>query len=342
MRSRWFTAVVAMVALTAAACSSGSSNKSSTTTTKPAAAQATGGAFTLNDLPALVQRVSTVVVTVITDTGEGSGVIWSSDGIVATNDHVISGAKTITVAFADGRRVAARLRATDAYSDVAVLETGRTGVPAARWATGLPRVGTFVVAVGNPLGLANSASAGIVSGLNRNISAGQTGGAPLVDLIQTDAAISPGNSGGGLADDSGTFVGMTEAYLPPSTGAVSIGLAIPAPTVVDTVRQLLATGRVNHAYLGVAVAPLTPDLAQQFNVQATSGAIVTTVAPNGPAANAGIQTGDVITKIGDATIDNDGDVLAALRAHKPGDVVPVTYQRNGQSTTVNVTLGTRT
>jgi len=234
---------------TALALSLGACDRSPTDPPTPAAVATPivttpSGSFTVDQLPTLIGRVQPSVVTIITNLGLGSGVVWSSNGMIVTNNHVIAGAKSITVQFADGDSTGATLHAADAVSDLAVLDVARTNLPAAKWASDTPALGTFVVALGSPLGLENSASTGIVSGLGRNLP--DQGGAPLVDLLQTSAPISPGNSGGALFNDQGTVVGMSEAYLPPSTGAVSIGLAIPAPTVTRVVKQMLASGTVNH------------------------------------------------------------------------------------------------
>jgi S1-C subfamily serine protease len=337
-RKCFFVAVGAILTFALAACSGDSKN-----TVPPPAATTTAaasGAFTLDQLPALVARLEPSVVTVFTDLGQGSGIIWSSDGTIVTNNHVIANATTIAVQFADGKHAAAKVRAADAYSDTAVLSVARANLPVAKWATTTPAVGTFVVAIGDPLGFTNSASIGIVSGVNRNLpGSGDT--PPIPDLLQTSAPISPGNSGGALVDDRGNVVGMTQAYLPPSTGAVSIGLAIPAPTVTDAVKQLLATGKVAHTYIGLGTVTLTPLIAQQLHLNVSFGAIVVTVDARGPAASAGIQPGDVITQLDNTPVQTAADFVLAVREHKAGDVVTLHYVRNGTSRTTKVTLTSR-
>jgi serine protease Do len=161
-----------------------------------------------------------------------------------------------------------------------------------------------------------------------------------VDLIQTDAPISPGNSGGALIDAQGRLVGINEAYLPPSTGAVSLGFAIPSSTVVDVVDQLLATGEVAHPYLGVALATLTANVAEALGMDVSSGALVRRVQPDGPAAQAGIRSADVIMELNGVTIATVGDVYTQLRALEPERTVPVVLNRDGSHTEVQVTLGT--
>jgi serine protease DegQ len=336
MMRKYFVPVVGIaLALSVAACSSGSSNASSAATTSTTSTPP----FTLDQMPSLVAQVEPTVVTVITNLGEGSGIIWSANGTIVTNNHVIANATSITVRFADGTQTAAKVIAADAFSDTAVLSAARNNLPVAKWAATTAPVGTFVLAIGSPLGLTESASVGIVSGLNRNLPGGS--GAPIADLMQTSAPISPGNSGGALVDDQGNVVGMTEAYLPPSTGAVSIGLAIPAPTVVDAVKQLLATGSVQHTFLGLTTETLTPDIAKQLGVSVTSGVIVISVTPSGPAAKGGIQPGDVITALDNTQVQSVDDLVLAVRQRKPGDVVTLRYVRGGTAHTVAVTLGSR-
>jgi serine protease DegQ len=213
---------------------------------RPQADELRGDAF--SRIPAIVERVQPVVVSVLVRTSEGgaegSGVVFDGRrGLVVTNNHVVADATGVDVVLADGQRLDARVYATDALSDLALLAVERGGLPQARFADDLPRVGELAIALGNPLGFENSVTAGIVSGLHRAIpSAGQ---APsLVDLIQTDAPISPGNSGGALVDRQGKVIGINVAAIPPTqqTRAVSIGFAIPAQTAVSVVRQLLQTG----------------------------------------------------------------------------------------------------
>ncbi|MFP5371033.1 MAG: S1C family serine protease, partial [Actinomycetes bacterium] len=194
-----------------------------------------GGDGVFGRIPDLVQEVEPSIVSVRTNRGEGSGVVWSDDGIVVTNDHVIAGANRVEVVFADGRRTDAEVIATDPRTDLAVLRSGRKDVPKATFATGLPRVGELAVAVGNPLGFENTVTAGVISGLGRAIPGAAQRAPALIDLIQTDAAISPGNSGGALVNARGEVVGINVAHIPPAAGAESLGFAIPSPTVIDVV-----------------------------------------------------------------------------------------------------------
>ncbi len=164
----------------------------------------------------------------------------------------------------------------------------------------------------------------------------------MADLIQTDAAISPGNSGGALADRDGRIIGINVAYLPPAeTGAVNIGFAIPSDTAVSVADQLIETGRVSSAYLGVTTGELTPEEAERFGLSVGSGAIVTEVSPGSPAADAGVRERDIITSLGDTPIESYGDLVGALRDYQPGDPAQLTVFRDGAEQRLNVTLGER-
>ncbi|HEX7345864.1 MAG TPA: trypsin-like peptidase domain-containing protein [Candidatus Limnocylindrales bacterium] len=290
-------------------------------------------------IPDIVAAVEPSVTSIVQANGEGSGVVWNDDGVVVTNNHVVEGVDRVIVVYADGKRADGQVLATDPLSDLAIVRTDRTDAPPARFATEIPPVGSLAIAIGNPLGFENSATAGIISGSQRAIPGAASQAPALVDLIQTDAAISPGNSGGALVDADMQVIGINVAYIPPSAGSVSIGFAIPAPTVTDVVTQLLEDGTADHAYLGVLPAALTPEIVQQFDIPVSEGALIVEVPADGPAADAGIQPGDVITAIGDTRVATVEDLLGALRRHKPGDKVSVTIVRNGEESTVDVTLG---
>jgi S1-C subfamily serine protease len=267
-------------------------------------------------------------------------VVWSADGVIVTNNHVVAGAASLQVAFADGQRVSAELIATDPLADLAVIRADRDGLPAATFAPSLPRVGELALAIGNPIGFEDSVTQGIISGLHRAIPGAAQRAPSLVDLIQTDAAISPGNSGGALVNERGEVVGVNVAYIPPnSVGAVSIGFAIPSPTVINIVQQLLESGVAVHPYTGIRPVTLTPQLAQRFNLKADHGVVVLAVESGGPAEAAGITPGDVITEIDGKRIDTAEDLLAAVAEHAPGDAVSVTLLRDGQEKSVTLILG---
>jgi serine protease DegQ len=289
----------------------------------------------------IVAEVEPTVVAVITDAGQGSGVIYREDGIIITNHHVIAEADQVGVALATGERLLADVLGSDARTDVAVLSIDRQDLPAAGWNTELPRLGSLAVAIGSPLGFHNSVTVGVVSGVQRSIPGAAAQAQALVDLIQTDAAISPGNSGGALVGADGQVVGIAVAHIPPQLRAVSIGFAIPSATVVDVAEQIIAGEPVQHAFLGVQTAPITPELAERFDLQATLGALVVDVVPGGPAADAGIQTGDVLVELAGQEVNAVENMLGILRRLSPGDVVEAIVLRDAEQVTVTVELAER-
>ncbi len=323
-----------------------STRQAATTVTAdgPETEEAGAPAAQASNVPELVDRVHPSIVTITArgsqGDGEGSGVIWDSDGTIVTNFHVVEGAQDVGVALASGERLDAEIRATDPLTDLAVLEVDADDLPAARFADELPQVGEPVLAVGNPLGFEGTVTSGIVSGLHRAIPSGGTTPA-LVDLIQTDAAISPGNSGGALVDHNGRVVGVNVAYLPQAGGAVSIGFAIPSPTVTDVVEELLQDGRAEHSYLGVSLTQLTPEIAERFDVAARTGAIVGTVEAGSPADRAGVEPSDVITTIAGREVQTVEDVFSALRRKAPGETVTFEVLRGGRTQQLEAKLSRR-
>jgi serine protease Do len=281
--------------------------------------------------------------------GEGSGVIYSSDGMILTNNHVVTDdngdpVSKIEVTFATGDKLPATIVGTDPLTDLAVIKVETTqSLPVAAFVEEQPNVGEYAVAIGSPLGFENSVTLGIVSGLNRSIE-GVEGeeGVALNNLIQTDAPISPGNSGGALSNASGQVIGINVAYLPPqSTGASNIGFAIPSVVATQVADEIIKTGKATHAYMGVATQTVTPDLQQQFNLSRSSGILVAQVTSGGPAAAAGIQQGDIILKVDDKDMTVSSDLLVAIRDKKPGDLVQVTVDRDGKEQVLTVTLEER-
>ena len=266
--------------------------------------------------------------------GLGSGVIYRRDGYIITNNHVVENASEVNVAFADGSTERGEVVGADPSTEIAVVRVNREDLPAARFAKGSPTVGQLAVAIGSPSGFQSTVTEGVVSGLNREVPGRLTRGqqeAALVDLIQTDAAISPGSSGGALVDRSGEVVGINVAYLPPETRAESIGFAIPSETATSVADQLIENGRVSNPFLGVrGLRDLTPDIARQFELSVETGAIFAEVVPGGPADKAGLHSGDVITALGSAGISDSGDLLAALRDYRPGDDITLTVVRGGR------------
>jgi S1-C subfamily serine protease len=305
----------------------------------PAATPTTAAApNTEAGLPAVVERLSPSVVTVRTGGSIGSGVVYRPD-VVLTNQHVVGNTVDVTIDYADGTSSPGKVLATDAVTDLAVIRTTRGGLPVPQYRTQLPRPGETVLAIGSPLGFENTVTAGIVSGLNRQIPGSASQGQALVDLIQVDAAISPGNSGGALLDANGAVIGVNEAYIPPSAGAVSLGFAIPAATAVDIADQLLTRGSATHPYLGVALRQLTPEIRESLGVAVPSGALVIGVEAGGPAAAAGLQPGDVIVELAGHRITTVEDVLGALRETEPGQRVPIAVVRAGKRQELSVTVG---
>ena len=352
-RTRHAAATLVAVALAAAGCSlteDGDEDTAATTaattttaTTTPAAGDGDeeDSGVDFGEIPDTIEAVAPSVVTIFVEgargEGSGSGVIWDAQGRIVTNYHVIEGAGDLEVAFADGTRADAELVGADDRTDLAVVDVEGEQLPAAEFAEGLPRVGELAIALGSPLGLANTVSAGIVSALHRDLPSGGTTPA-LIDLIQTDAAISPGNSGGALVDADGIVIGINVAYIPPEARAVSIGFAIPSPVVRDVVPQLIEDGEAEHAYLGVRPIPVTEALSDSFGLEVEEGALVQSVTEGSPAAGAGLQEGDVIVELGGEPIATVEDLYSAIRRRDPGDAVEVTVVRGGERESMEVTL----
>ncbi|RTL70008.1 MAG: PDZ domain-containing protein [Pseudonocardiaceae bacterium] len=286
----------------------------------------------------VVARRAPSVVTVRTGPGVGSGVVYRPD-VVITNQHVVGEATDVTIDYADGTSSPGTVLATDAITDLAVIRTARTGLPVPDYRTELPRPGEPVLAIGSPLGFEGTVTAGIVSALGRQIPGSAAQSRALVDLIQVDAAISPGNSGGALLDAAGRVIGINEAYIPPSAGAVSLGFAIPAATAVDIADQLLADGTATHPYLGLAPSRLTPEISRGLGVTAQAGALVLAVTNGGPAAAAGVRPGDVVVELADVAIGSVEDLLGALRGTEPGQQTRLSVLRDGERIDLPITIG---
>ena len=245
-----------IVIIVAALAVGGWSSRSTSAAGAASTARATAPAAQ-SGIPALVSSVSPSVVTIITGDGLGSGVVWSTDGMIVTADHVVTGSTKVKIQFSDGNVVNGRVLAGDRVTDLAVVRADRNKLRAATFAKTLPKVGALAIAIGSPLGFENTASAGIVSGLHRSLPGGPGQSPPLLDLVQTDADISPGDSGGALVDAQGHVVGINEAFIPPSEGAVSIGFATPAPRVARIVGQLLKHGEATHPSGGAQLTELS-------------------------------------------------------------------------------------
>ena len=279
--------------------------------------------------------------------GVGSGVIYRRDGYIITNNHVVEGASEVNVAFADGTTERAEVVGRDPNTEIAVVRVDRDDLPAAKFSESEDLVaGQLAVAIGSPSGFESTVTAGVISGIGREFPPEITGGfdPSLVDLIQTDAAISPGSSGGALADRDGEIIGINVAYLPQTeTGAPvqGLGFAIPSDTAVSVADQLIETGEVTSAYLGVVTTDLSQQDAERFDLPVDSGAIVRDVESGSGAEEAGVRRGDIIVALGDASIENTGDLLGALRDYRPGDTAELTLFRDGEEQTLSVTLGER-
>ena len=267
--------------------------------------------------------------------GLGSGVIVSADGYILTNNHVVNGADTIKVTLNDGRELTAKVVGTDPESDLAVVKVEAKSLPAITFAdSDKIEVGDRVLAVGNPFGIGQTVTSGMVSGLGR-----ATMGLGYEDFIQTDAAINPGNSGGALVDAEGRLVGINTAILSRSGGSQGIGFAIPSTMAQTIMQQLVEHGKVVRGYLGVTVQDITPALSDQFNVGASKGAIVAEVKGRSPAAKVGLKPGDVITKIDGRDVTDARHLKLAAGSIAPGTNVAIEYQRGGKTTTAEIKMG---
>ncbi|MEE6257161.1 S1C family serine protease [Plantactinospora sonchi] len=296
------------------------------------------------DLPKIAAQVQNSVVSISTSNAEGSGVVMSADGYVLTNNHVVASAtgNQVQVFFADGTKATAEIVGTDPKTDLAVIKAqGVSGLSAAKFGdSDAMQVGDTVLALGSPLGLQGSVTAGIISARERTIQAGgdeqgspferpQQGGGSISGLLQTDAPINPGNSGGALINTNAEVIGINTAIATAGqgTGNIGVGFAIPSNKAKAVAEALQRGEKVSHPSLGVSV-----------NTAENGGALVGGVVAGSAADKAGIQQGDVITQFGDKKINDSNDLVAAVQAGKVGDQVQVTYTRNGAQTTATVTL----
>ncbi|HOB62642.1 MAG TPA: DegQ family serine endoprotease [Candidatus Competibacteraceae bacterium] len=267
----------------------------------------------------------------------GSGVVVDAKrGYVITNHHVVEGADTITVTLRDGRQLNAKVIGSDSQSDVAVIQIPSGNLTALQLAdSDALRVGDFVVAIGNPFGLGQTVTSGIVSALGR---AG-LGIQGYEDFIQTDASINPGNSGGALVNLRGELVGVNTAIIAPSGGNVGIGFAIPANMVSRVMNQIVTHGTVRRGQLGISVQDLTPDLARAFNIPATQGAVIAQVSPRSAAARAGVKTGDVVLNINGKPVHDGNGLRNIIGLLEVGETVRLDLLRDGKPLTIEAKLG---
>ena len=269
--------------------------------------------------------------------GIGSGVIVSADGYILTNNHVIEGADTITVTMASGRdRFTATLVGADAKSDLAVLKIEvKETVPAIKIGdSDVVEVGDVVLAIGNPFGVGQTVTSGIVSARGRGV-----GLTDYEDFIQTDASINPGNSGGALVDAHGRLIGINTAILSPSGGNLGIGFAIPINLAKGIKDSLIANGKVVRGYMGVLLQPLTPELAQAFNLKAEQGVLIGDVPKDGPAAQAGVKPGDILMTFNGRPVDDLGQLRIRAAQAVPGTTVTVGIMRDGKQQDLMITIG---
>jgi len=268
-------------------------------------------------------------------TGQGSGFFISADGFAVTNNHVVDKAETVEVATDDGKTYSAKVIGTDPRTDIALIKVdGRNDFPHVRFAEKPPRIGDWVLAVGNPFGLGGTVTAGIVSARGRDIGAG-----PYDDFIQIDAPVNRGNSGGPTFDVDGGVIGVNTAIYSPSGGSVGIAFAIPAETVKSVIGQLKDKGAVSRGWIGVQIQPVTADIADSLGLKATQGALVAEPQSNGPAVKAGIQAGDVIIAVNGTPVRDARDLARQIGAMSPGTTVRLTVLQKGQEKTISVTLG---
>ncbi len=266
---------------------------------------------------------------------QGSGFVISADGYVVTNNHVISGAEKILVSFDDKEKLPAELIGTDPRTDLALLKIKRDKTfPYVKFADKVSQEGEWVVAVGNPFGLGGTVTAGIVSARSRDIGSGP------YDFIQIDAAVNRGNSGGPTFNLKGEVIGVNTAIYSPSGGNVGIAFAVPASTAVEVIEELKKSGTVKRGWLGVKIQSITKDMAEGLGLDSASGALISEVTENAPAAKAGLRAGDAIIAVNDQQIDDSRDLARKIADYAPGTSVSVKVRRGDRDRTIDVALGT--
>lgn len=270
------------------------------------------------------------------ESGLGSGVIVTEDGYILTNCHLVNGANVVEATLQDGREFKARVIGVDPKSDIAVVKIAADHLPTIPLADSRDvRVGDLVLAIGHPFGVGQTVTHGIVSATDR----GGMGIEDYESFIQTDAPINPGNSGGALVDVSGHLIGINTAILSSSGGNLGIGFAVPSNLAHRVMTDLLKYGYVVRGYLGVEAQDLTPELAEEFNLRGTTGALVGGVAPNGPAETAGLQVGDVITRFDGKQVRGTRHLMLQVADSKPGQTLQLEITRNGSVRPLGVTIG---
>ena len=268
-------------------------------------------------------------------TGQGSGFFITADGYAVTNNHVVDRANNVQVTADDGRTYQARVIGTDPRTDLALIKVdGRSDFPFVTLAEGAPRIGDWVLAVGNPFGLGGTVTAGIVSANGRDIGAG-----PYDDFIQIDAPVNRGNSGGPTFDVNGHVIGVNTAIFSPSGGNVGIAFAIPASTVRSVVAQLRDRGSVTRGWIGVQIQPVTAEIADSLNLKSTQGALVAEPQAGSPAVTAGIRAGDIITQVNGTPVRDARELARTIGAMPPNTSIKLTVLRGGAEQSITLTLG---
>jgi len=303
-----------------------------------------------------VQKVGPAVVTVVgtlpgqqtffgftgDQTVSGSGVFITDQGYILTNNHVVEGTKEVTIVLSDGTEEQATIVGTDPYSDIAVLKTdGKVPAVATLGNSDALDPGESVIAIGSPLGnFKNTVTVGVVSATGRSIDTGN--GYQIEDLIQTDAAINHGNSGGPLVDLAGEVIGINTLIVRNTNNgdvAEGLGFAIPVNTAQAIAQQIIQKGYFARPYIGINYQPIDPNIAARYNLPAQWGVYITEVASNSPASDAGLQQGDIITKLGDVALDETHSYVNTLFTFKPGDQITLNVMRNGKDIQIQITLG---
>lgn len=269
--------------------------------------------------------------------GAGTGFVISADGQIVTNAHVVSDATEVTVTMEDGREYEAKVVGIDEPTDLAVVKIDAKDLPHVDWgSSGDLKVGQNVIAMGNPFGLGNTVTTGIVSALGRNINAG-----PFDDFIQTDAAINRGNSGGPLFNEQGQVVGINTAILSPTGGSVGIGFSVPSDLASEVVADLAGDGEVERGWLGVQIKPVSEEVAQALGFDGDKGVMIEKVTPDTPAAKAGLKEGDIVLSVNGEEMTGPRDLSRAIAIERPGAKVEISYLRRGEEQSVEVKLGDR-
>jgi serine protease Do len=268
-------------------------------------------------------------------TGQGSGFFISADGYAVTNNHVVDGANKVEVTTDDGKTYKAKVIGTDARTDLALIKVeGGSNFPFAKLADGKPRIGDWVLAVGNPFGLGGTVTAGIVSAMGRDI-----GNGPYDDFIQIDAPVNKGNSGGPAFNTAGDVVGVNTAIYSPSGGSVGIAFSIPSATVKSVIAQLKDKGSVSRGWIGVQIQPVTQDIADSLGMKKAEGALVAEPQKGGPASKAGIESGDVITAVNGEAVKDARELARTIGGLAPGSSVKLDVLHKGEDKVINLTLG---